>query len=65
VRKTQNERFVYDAYRAYDDYSDVVMEKAAGIDPAEGEGSVRSLSTPWRDEKEKGIRTIQNSALVT
>ena len=36
VRKTQNERFVYDAYRRLMMmYSDVVMEKAAGIDPAD------------------------------
>ncbi len=38
VKKTNNERFVYDAYRRLlMMYSDVVMEKAAGIEPAEGE----------------------------
>jgi pyruvate,orthophosphate dikinase len=38
VKKTNNERFVYDAYRRLMMmYSDVVMEKAAGIEPA-GEG---------------------------
>jgi pyruvate,orthophosphate dikinase len=39
VKKTNNERFVYDAYRRLMMmYSDVVMEKAAGIEPKEGEG---------------------------
>jgi pyruvate,orthophosphate dikinase len=37
--KTGNERFVLDAYRRLIMmYSDVVMEKAAGIEPAEGKG---------------------------
>ncbi len=39
VAQTQNERFVYDAYRRLIAmYSDVVMEKAAGIEPADGHG---------------------------
>ncbi len=39
IAKTQNERFVWDAYRRLIMmYSDVVMEKAAGIEPAEGRG---------------------------
>ncbi len=39
VKKTNNERFVYDAYRRLIMmYSDVVMEKAAGVEPAEGRG---------------------------
>ncbi|HPI71995.1 MAG TPA: pyruvate, phosphate dikinase [bacterium] len=39
VKKTNNERFVYDAYRRLIMmYSDVVMEKAAGLEPAEGKG---------------------------
>ncbi|MFH0796029.1 MAG: pyruvate, phosphate dikinase [Candidatus Omnitrophota bacterium] len=39
VKKTNNSRFVYDAYRRLIMmYSDVVMEKAAGIEPAEGKG---------------------------
>ncbi|MDD4817840.1 MAG: pyruvate, phosphate dikinase [Victivallaceae bacterium] len=39
-----NERFVYDAYRRLIMmYSDVVMEKAAGIVPADGEGIRRKL----------------------
>jgi pyruvate,orthophosphate dikinase len=39
VKKSGNERFVYDAYRRLITmYSDVVMEKAEGIEPAEGKG---------------------------
>jgi pyruvate,orthophosphate dikinase len=39
IKKTKNERFVYDAYRRLIMmYSDVVMEKAEGIEPAEGMG---------------------------
>ena len=39
IEKTQNPRFVYDAYRRLIMmYSDVVMEKAAGIEPEEGQG---------------------------
>ncbi|MGQ9575701.1 MAG: pyruvate, phosphate dikinase [Thermoguttaceae bacterium] len=39
VRKTGNPRFVYDAYRRLIMmYSDVVMEKAEDIEPAEGQG---------------------------
>ena len=39
IKKTDNPRFVYDAYRRLIMmYSDVVMEKAEGIEPAEGKG---------------------------
>jgi len=39
IKKTNNPRFVYDAYRRLMMmYSDVVMEKAEGIEPAEGQG---------------------------
>jgi pyruvate,orthophosphate dikinase len=39
IAKTGNPRFVYDAYRRLIMmYSDVVMEKAAGIEPEEGKG---------------------------
>ncbi len=39
IQKTNNPRFVYDAYRRLIMmYSDVVMEKAAGIEPEEGKG---------------------------
>ena len=39
IKKTKNPRFVYDAYRRLIMmYSDVVMEKATGIEPKEGKG---------------------------
>ena len=39
IKKSGNERFVYDAYRRLIMmYSDVVMEKAEGIEPADGKG---------------------------
>ncbi|WAC06507.1 MAG: pyruvate, phosphate dikinase [Thermodesulfobacteriota bacterium] len=39
IAKTNNERFVYDAYRRLMMmYADVVMEKAAGLEPEEGKG---------------------------
>ncbi len=39
IDQTHNERFVYDAYRRLIAmYSDVVMEKAAGVEPADGHG---------------------------
>src|SRR3989338_11646875 len=44
VKLTCNERFVYDAYRRLIMmYSDVVMEKAEGIEPKEGAGIRRQL----------------------
>ena len=39
IAKTGNERFVYDSYRRLIMmYSDVVMEKSEGVEPAEGKG---------------------------
>jgi len=44
IAKTGNPRFVYDAYRRLITmYADVVMEKAAGIEPAEGQGVRQKL----------------------
>ena len=44
IEKTDNPRFVYDAYRRLITmYSDVVMEKAAGIEPADGYGIRQKL----------------------
>ena len=44
IEKTNNPRFVYDAYRRLITmYSDVVMEKAAGIEPPEGQGIRQKL----------------------
>ncbi len=42
IRQTGDERFVYDAYRRLIMmYADVVMEKAAGIEPENGEMGIR------------------------
>jgi pyruvate,orthophosphate dikinase len=56
IAKTQNERFVYDAYRRLIMmYADVVMEKAAGVEPAEGKGVRLQLEHAMeRVKKEKG-----------
>ena len=44
IAKTDNPRFVYDAYRRLIMmYSDVVMEKAEGIEPADGQGIRQQL----------------------
>ncbi len=57
IKKTNNERFVYDAYRRLlMMYSDVVMEKAAGIEP-KGEGiRVRLEHAMERVKEEKGYK---------
>ncbi len=52
IKMTGNERFVYDAYRRLIMmYSDVVMEKAAGIEPKGGKGIRKVL-----DEKLEKIK---------
>ena len=54
IAKTGNERFVYDAYRRLIMmYSDVVMEKAEGIEPAEGKAIRRQLDGIMDDLKQK------------
>jgi len=54
VEQTKNERFVYDAYRRLIMmYSDVVMEKAAGIEPAEGMGIRKQLEGIMDEVKER------------
>ncbi len=53
IRKTGNERFVYDAYRRLIMmYSDVVMEKAEGIEPADGKGIRKQLDECLENLKE-------------
>jgi pyruvate,orthophosphate dikinase len=54
-----NERFVYDAYRRLIMmYSDVVMEKAAGIEPKEDEGIRRQLERIMDQlKKSKGYKS--------
>jgi len=52
IEKTQNPRFVYDAYRRLIMmYSDVVMEKAEGIEPADGQGIRQQLDRMMDDVK--------------
>ncbi len=54
IAKTNDERFVYDAYRRLIMmYSDVVMEKAAGIEPKDGEGIRKILDGMLGDLKKK------------
>jgi pyruvate,orthophosphate dikinase len=55
IKKTGNPRFVYDAYRRLIMmYSDVVMEKAAGIETEEGQGIRQQLDRMLEKVKEKG-----------
>ncbi|MDZ7347196.1 MAG: pyruvate, phosphate dikinase, partial [candidate division KSB1 bacterium] len=54
IKKTNNPRFVYDAYRRLIMmYSDVVMEKAAGIEPEEGKGIRVQLEHLMSEMKKK------------
>jgi pyruvate,orthophosphate dikinase len=53
IAKTGNARFVYDAYRRLIMmYSDVVMEKAAGVEPEEGQGIRQQLDAMLDEVKE-------------
>ncbi len=58
IEATQNPRFVYDAYRRLIMmYSDVVMEKAEGIEPEDGQGIRQQLDRMMGDLKEaKGYK---------
>lgn len=59
IKRTNNERFVYDAYRRLlMMYSDVVMEKAAGIEPQEGQAIRQKLEHSMeRMKHEKGYKS--------
>ena len=53
IAKTGNKRFVYDAYRRLITmYADVVMEKAAGVEPKGGKGIRHQLETILVEHKE-------------
>lgn len=53
IAKTGNPRFVYDSHRRLIQmYSDVVMEKAAGIEPEEGKGVRQQLEKELHNMKE-------------
>ncbi|MGE5598698.1 MAG: pyruvate, phosphate dikinase, partial [Bacteroidota bacterium] len=59
IEQTNNPRFAYDAYRRLIMmYSDVVMEKAAGIEPKDGKG-IRKLLDERLDEvkRQKGYQS--------
>jgi len=58
IKKTNNARFVYDAYRRLMMmYSDVVMEKATGIEPEDGYGIRHKLETALEAvKKSKGYK---------
>jgi pyruvate,orthophosphate dikinase len=59
IQQSGSERFVYDAYRRLIMmYSDVVMEKAAGIEPKEDQGIRRQLEHLMDNvKKSKGYKT--------
>src|ERR1035437_9300466 len=64
IAKTGNPRFVYDSHRRLIQmYSDVVMEKAAGIEPAEGKGVRQQLEAELH--KMKVARGAQNDTDLT
>ncbi len=61
IKKSGNERFVYDAYRRLITmYADVVMEKAAGIEPKEGKGIREKLEHIMEAEKNKSGATTDS-----
>jgi len=54
IKKTENPRFVYDAYRRLISmYADVVMEKSSGIDPPNSQGIRQKLEHILNAFKEK------------
>jgi pyruvate,orthophosphate dikinase len=64
IAKTGNERFAYDAYRRLIMmYSDVVMEKAAGIEPEEGRG-VRVQLEHAMEKMKKKLHVVQDTDLT-
>jgi pyruvate,orthophosphate dikinase len=64
IKRTNNERFVYDAYRRLMMmYSDVVMEKAAGIEPPDGESIREKLEHEL--EKVKKAKGYKNDTDLT
>jgi len=64
IAKTGNERFAYDAYRRLIMmYSDVVMEKAAGVETEEGKG-VRVQLEHAMDKMKKSRGIVQDTDLT-
>ncbi len=63
IEKTGNPRFVWDSYRRLIQmYSDVVMEKAAGIEPKDGQG-IRAQLEKELDKAKKKHNTKVDSEL--
>lgn len=63
IAKTGDERFVYDAYRRLIMmYSDVVMEKAAGIEPKDGEG-IRKILDNMLAAKKLELKVIDDTQI--
>ncbi|MBN1396265.1 MAG: pyruvate, phosphate dikinase [Pirellulales bacterium] len=63
VKKTGNERFVYDAYRRLIMmYSDVVMEKAEDVEPAEGKGIRLQLEHLMTRAKKNAAKKLGKAA---
>lgn len=59
-----SDRFVYDAYRRLITmYSDVVMEKAGGVEPAEGQG-IRHQLEHLLDEKKRSRGIVEDTELT-
>ncbi len=64
IKKTNNPRFTWDAYRRLITmYSDVVMEKAAGVEPKEGQGIRHQLERELN--KMKGARGVEQDTELT
>jgi len=62
LKKSGSERFVYDAYRRLIMmYSDVVMEKAENIEPAEGKGIRMQLEHLMHRAKKNKARSLNKS----
>ena len=62
IKKSKDERFVYDTYRRLIVmYADVVMEKAACIEPKECEGILGKLDDiTEKINPNKGLKTVQS-----
>ncbi|MGY5864000.1 MAG: pyruvate, phosphate dikinase [Candidatus Thorarchaeota archaeon] len=64
IEVTKNERFVYDSYRRLITmYSDVVMEKAEGIEPDEGHG-IRQELDRILERKKKNVGCLTDTCLT-
>ena len=66
IKQSGNERFVYDAYRRLITmYSDVVLEKASGIEPGHDEAGIRKQLEKIMNEMKKRKGIINDTDLKT